>query len=319
MAAAARTPDLTELRSLVEAADSGTLGRAALRLHISQSALTKRLQGLEQLVGTELLERSQRGVALTPAGRRLYEHARPLLAGAAALDAVVAQLRRESAPVRLAASHSAIEAFVAAALQAADASQGGLSVELVAANSMVVRSMVAERRADLGVCASRPGATPNPGLKEVPLAADEVVCAVPRGHPWAARGTISRAEFLRTPVVARDPSSNARWTVEHALRRAGLAMPEILAEAPTPAIARQRALSLNVPVLLSRHVLGEFLVPLEVTGLRFVRTFELVMAADLGPDAAARMLIGLLEAAAERSGHDRSGSMDGVDDPASTA
>src|SRR3954470_7163005 len=111
-----RTPDLTELRSLVVAADSGTLGRAALRLHISQPALTKRLQALEQLVGTTLLDRSQRGVTLTPAGRRLYEHARPVLAQAEALDAVAPMLRREAAPVRLAASHSSAEAFVAQSL-----------------------------------------------------------------------------------------------------------------------------------------------------------------------------------------------------------
>ena len=81
MPASLRTPDLTELRSLVEAADSGTLGRAALRLHISQPALTKRLNGLEQLVGTPLLERSQRGVKLTAAGRRVYEELFPQSAG----------------------------------------------------------------------------------------------------------------------------------------------------------------------------------------------------------------------------------------------
>src|SRR3954463_680921 len=113
MTAAPRTPDLTELRSLVAAADSGTLGRAALRLHISQPALTKRLQALEQLVGTTLLDRSQRGVTLTPAGRRLYEHARPVRARRGALDAVTAVRRREPARVRRAGSHSSAEAFVA--------------------------------------------------------------------------------------------------------------------------------------------------------------------------------------------------------------
>ena len=107
MPASLRTPDLTELRSLVEAADAGTLGRAALRLHISQPALTKRLHALEQLVGAPLLERSPKGVTLTAAGCRLYEHARPLLAQAASLEAVLVQLRHEVAPVRLACSHSA--------------------------------------------------------------------------------------------------------------------------------------------------------------------------------------------------------------------
>src|SRR5215216_4752915 len=101
-----RTPDINELRSLIVAADSGTLGRAAMRLGISQPALTKRLQGLEQLAGQQLLERSPRGVTLTPAGRRIYEEAAPLLATAARIEELLAGMRQRSATLRLAASHS---------------------------------------------------------------------------------------------------------------------------------------------------------------------------------------------------------------------
>ena len=61
------------------AADLGSLGRAAIRLNVSQPALSKRLQALEQLAGVPLLERSPRGVTLTPAGRRLYAEARRLI------------------------------------------------------------------------------------------------------------------------------------------------------------------------------------------------------------------------------------------------
>lgn len=298
MSAPVRTPDLTELRSLVEAADAGTLGRAAMRLYISQPALTKRLHALEQLVGTALLERSPRGVTLTPAGRRLYEHARPLLAQAAALDAVIAQLRHDVAPVRLAASHSASEALVFAALQ--DGADDGrqLAVELVCANSMVVRSMVAERRADVGVCGARPQATPNPALRVEPLCEDEIVCAVPRGHPWAQRASISRQDFARTPMVVRDPSSNARWTVDAVLQREGVELARPIAQAPTPTAARQLALAHNAPVLLSRHVLGEFFVPVAVAGLRFARTYDLVLPAGWPPDTATQALIARLRAAA---------------------
>ncbi len=298
MPASLRTPDLTELRSLVEAADSGTLGRAALRLHISQPALTKRLNGLEQLVGTPLLERSQRGVKLTAAGRRLYEQARPLLAQAAALDDVVVQLRHDVAPVRLAVSHSAAEAFVTSALNEHAPQERELAVELVTANSIVVRSMVGDRRADLGVCAARPQGTPNPGLVTEALCEDEVVCGVPRGHAWAQRQSISRQDFLRTPMVVRDPSSNARWTVDSMLKREGLEMAPPLAQAATPTAARQQALAHNAPVLLSRHVLGEFFVAVPVTGLRFLRTYELVLPAEVTPDAGTQALAERLRSAA---------------------
>src|SRR5215218_7164731 len=107
---AAATPDLNELREL------GTVGRAAVRLHVSQPAISKRLAALETKVGASLLERSPHGVRLTPAGRRLYRHARGLLETADRVGEVMLGIRDAGNVVRLAASHSATEAFAAAML-----------------------------------------------------------------------------------------------------------------------------------------------------------------------------------------------------------
>jgi DNA-binding transcriptional LysR family regulator len=82
--------------------------------------------------------------------------------------------------VRLAASDSASEAL----LTDLNARQQ-LAVELVTANSQVVRALVADGRADVGVAASRPNHTPNPGVRETELVDDAIVCAVPPRHPWA--------------------------------------------------------------------------------------------------------------------------------------
>ena len=156
-----RPAALDELRTFCMAAELGSLGRAALSLHVSQPALSKRLAHLEADAGTQLLERSSRGVKLTPAGRRLYEEARRLLQQADRVQEVIAGLQRSGGPVRLASSHSATEALVADLLGHLNESQA-LPVELVIANSSVVRDLVADGRADLGVAASRPTAPPIP-------------------------------------------------------------------------------------------------------------------------------------------------------------
>jgi len=290
-----RKLELGELRSLVVAAESGTIGRASLRLGVSQPTLSKRLQALEQRVGVRLLDRSQQGIALTPAGRRLYEHAKPLIAAADALEDLAAGLGRDAAPVRLAASHSSTEAFVAEAL--ADHDDLAVPVELLTANSQVVRTLVGEGRADVGVAASRPGATPNPAVRELTLAADAVVCAVPREHPWVGRQRIARSEFLRTPMVLRDRSSNARWTVEAALRRERLEAAAPLVEAPTPGAAKRHALARGAPTLLSRHVLSGSFVEVAVDGLSFEREYRLVLPALGEPPAAVRVVEQRLRAA----------------------
>jgi len=277
---AGRSLELADLRSLAAAAEAGTLGRAALRLHVSQPALTRRLQGLETLAGVPLLERSPRGVSLTPAGRRLYEHARPLLGASDEVEAVLAGLRHDVSPIRLAASHSAVDAFVGAALLGEPDAERRLGVELVTANSLVVRRLIAEGRADLGVAAGRPHATPNPTVQEERLCDDEIVCAVPNGHVWAQRGRISVRELVQTPMVLRDRSSNARWTVDAVLRQKGLALAPPLEEAPTPATAKRAAMALNAPVLLSWRVLApDPFVRVTVDGCTFPRQYFAVLPA----------------------------------------
>jgi DNA-binding transcriptional LysR family regulator len=273
------TPDLAELRTFCVAADLGGVGRAAVRLGVSQPSLSKRLRSLEGTGGARLLERSPHGVTLTPAGRRLYEHARGLLEQADAVSEVMLGLRRAAGPVRLAASHSAAEAFVTAAL--ARLSPGRpLAVELVTGNSQVVRGMVADGRADVGFAASRPGHTPNPGVRTERIADDAVVCAVPPAHRWSRRRAVGLDEFLATPMVLRDPGSNARWTVEAVLRERGLELPPPAAQTPTPAAAMHDAIRRNAPLLLSRHVIaGSELVPVEIEGVSFPREYQVVLPA----------------------------------------
>jgi DNA-binding transcriptional LysR family regulator len=281
-----RSPELTELRMFCAAAELGSFGRAAVRCNVSQPAVSKRVAALEALTATQLLERSAQGVKLTPSGRRLYAEARRVLDQAAALDDVVGGLRRVGGPVRLACSHSAADAFVGEAL--GTLGHNRLAVELVTANSQVIRDLVVDGRADLGVVASRPHHTPYPGGREVLLLEDEVICAVPPGHPWAHRPEpIPVKEFLRTPVVVRDPASNARWTVEAALRDEGLEAPKILVEAGTPSAARRESRERTAPVLLSRYVLaGHGFTEVKIKGLSFPRSYMFVLPAVGEPSAA---------------------------------
>jgi DNA-binding transcriptional LysR family regulator len=131
----------------------------------------------------------------------------------------------------------------------------------------------------------------------VHLADDSVVCAVPRGHVWAQRRRISRAEFQHTPMVVRESGSNARWTVDAALSRLGLRAAPPLLECPTPSSALQEALARNAPLLLSRHVLRrEFFVEVEIDRLEFPRSYNLVLPAVGEPSGPAKALIRRLEA-----------------------
>jgi acetyl esterase/lipase len=112
--------ELRHLRAFVAVAEELNFGRAAERLYVSQPALSRQIQGLEQLVGCELLRRSTHSVELTLAGEALLDRSRRLLrdvdeAVAAALAVggeLLARIARTLEPMRgmLASDHDLAQA-----------------------------------------------------------------------------------------------------------------------------------------------------------------------------------------------------------------
>src|SRR3954469_18909995 len=72
--------DVRRLRVLREVAVCGSFSAAAEALHFTQSAVSQQIAALEREAGTQLVERSARGVRLTEAGEALVCHADAILA-----------------------------------------------------------------------------------------------------------------------------------------------------------------------------------------------------------------------------------------------
>jgi DNA-binding transcriptional LysR family regulator len=279
-----RSPDIAELRAFCAAADLGSLGRAARLLRVSQPALSKRLRTLEALAAAPLLDRSPRGVTLTPAGTRLSVEARKLLVQAEAVDELMAELPGGESPVRLAASHTIAEFVLPAPLAEFERHSGRhLSVEMVVANSTVVRDMVREGRAEFGIAALESDARGDRSLRELPFCDDEVVVAVPVGHPWTELPEVPPTELVQTPMIMRDPSANTRRIVQAALEERGLELAAPVAEVGSTSAAQATAIAEGAPILLSKLALasgGDGLVERPVAGMSFPRRFVVLVGAE---------------------------------------
>src|SRR5690554_8233443 len=71
--------DTQALKAFIAVVEAGSFSAAADSLHLTQPAVTKRIQGLESQLGTPLFDRFQRRIVLTEAGRLLLPHAQAAL------------------------------------------------------------------------------------------------------------------------------------------------------------------------------------------------------------------------------------------------
>ncbi|HLL37046.1 LysR family transcriptional regulator [Streptomyces sp. NPDC052773] len=187
-----RELDVNRLRVLMEVAHSASIAEAARRLAFTPSALSQQISKLEAELGARLLERRPTGVALTPVGAVLVEHAERVIgelrqARAAVEDAIGAQPQR----LALGSFATAAQVLVPTALAALQGRYPGAELSLVDLEPPEGYGLVTSGDLDVLITHRYPGVppTPHPGLDRQPLLDDPLRLVLPAGHRLARRGT----------------------------------------------------------------------------------------------------------------------------------
>ncbi|MGO8771470.1 MAG: LysR family transcriptional regulator [Mycobacterium sp.] len=279
MPLSARMPELASFEVFLTIAETGTLGRAARELGMTQQAVSRRLAYMEAQIGVTLAVRSTRGSELTPAGLIIAEWASRLLEVANDIDAGLGSLRKEGRErIRVAASQTIAEQVMPRwllSLQGEATRRGGIvpQVVLTATNSEHAIASVRDGTVDLGFV-ENPG--PPRGLGSSAVGHDELVIVVPPGHKWTRRSrAVTARELAQTPLVTREPHSGIRDSLTVALRQVlGDDMeqaPPVL-ELASAAAMRAAVLAGAGPAAMSRLVVAD---DLAVGRLRAVTIPEL--------------------------------------------
>lgn len=211
--------DPDELAAFVAAIETGTVGAAAEALELTQSAASKRLQGLERRLGTSLLERGRLGVRATDAGRLLYPEAKQALASLSRAANIVTAHAAHGPTLRLAASHT-IGGFLVpgwlAGFRAASQASHRAHVEII--NSHGVLAHVRDGQVDIGFIESLDAID---GLQALTILHDEIVAVVAADHPWSRHRAVSVGALAVEPYLTRELGSGTRAVAAAALARAG--------------------------------------------------------------------------------------------------
>ncbi|WP_416973728.1 LysR family transcriptional regulator [Streptomyces sp. 4F14] len=155
--------ELRHLRYFVAVAEEGSVNRAALRLHVSQPSLSRQIAQLERELGQRLLERTSRGVRLTPAGQMLLPHAHQLLTLADATRETVAGAATARQPVTLGVPPGTDGTWLVALVDTVRARLPHVALEYVEATSSEQLRLLGARLLDLGLVHRPPPIPSTPG------------------------------------------------------------------------------------------------------------------------------------------------------------
>jgi DNA-binding transcriptional LysR family regulator len=194
--------ELRHLRYFVCVAEIENVSHAALKLHISQPALSRQIRDLEDEMGVLLLERTAKSVSLTEAGRVFLNEARAVLERAE--QAIKKAQKIAGADIELHVGHSPTPTarLLPIILQAYQRAMPQVRVKLFDWRNDENFRGLREGRLDLAFVLLPPRKSAFRKLRVEPLTQERACLAVSPKHPFAGRERVSLAEAAREPFVS---------------------------------------------------------------------------------------------------------------------
>jgi len=190
--------ELRQLRNFVAVAEDGSISRAAKRVFLTQSALSRQIKALEDEFGQCLLERQAHSIQLTPVGRALLREARDLLQQA---DQMLERVRGIGVGPRLRIGYapSLASGLLSPAMENFTQVHPKARVELSAFSTDEMLSGLESGELDVALSVGQQ--RPTRGLTWALLVRAPWRLAVNRHHPFARRSLVTLAEVVREPLI----------------------------------------------------------------------------------------------------------------------
>jgi DNA-binding transcriptional LysR family regulator len=181
--------NIEDVRAFVAVVDNGSVGKAALRLHLTQPAISRRVQRLEEALGVTLLDRVSKPARPTRAGTAAYQRCLEILR---ATDALARETggAAPAMPLRVGLSYAISECVFAPALDALHRMSPPISLHLVAESSKQLRKSVEDGALDAAVVAARSGREPE-GHRVAKLGEERVAVVAAKDSALPAVASIS--------------------------------------------------------------------------------------------------------------------------------
>lgn len=209
--------DTLGVQAFVAVADQGSFGRAAESLHITQTALSRRVQNLEAFLGVKLLERTTRSVTLTRIGQDFLPQARRLLGDlASALTEIRETGKALRGDVTIACVPTVGVHYLPRIVQQYAALHPRNRLRILDHSSSGVAAAVLRREAEFGI--NMQGGA-HAELTSIPLLNDRMVLVCRDDHALARRKSLAWQALAPHPVILPGKESGNRPHLDMVLER----------------------------------------------------------------------------------------------------
>jgi DNA-binding transcriptional LysR family regulator len=285
--------DLLLMRSFVAVAEHGAITDAAAALGISQSALSRRMDQLEEALGAPLLERVGRGVALTAIGQLVLEEGRLLVQRHERLRARVHEhLQLDAGVVRIGGGATAVGFLLPRAIAAFRARHPGVMFQVKEAGSRDIEAAVMRDELELGIVTLP---TRSRDVDEKPLARDRIVLVAAKEHPLAQKARVDAQALSGQSLVGFEAGTAVRWLIDAALREAQVEVNVVMELRSVAAILQMVETTGSLAFVSELAVTGTAgrrsqpaVVPLAVRGIDIQRELALISKRGRSLSPAAR-------------------------------
>ena len=287
--------DVQHLYAFLALAETRSFSRAARILNISQPTLTRRIQHLENELGTPLLDRHHRPIRLTPAGQRFLTFARHTIrAYEKTVSEITGMTRATPERITIGASTIPGEYLAPRLIARFHASHPSIQVTVTIRDSQAVIEDLLQGHLDLGLTGWQ---KPLSRLVFEPIANDEIVLIAPLHHPFARRRSIHPRELKDQPLILRESGSGTYSVVEEHLKHLGLSLNDMKAvmylgssTAVLEAVRQGHGLGFVSRLVLEAHAPGDVSI-VDIENIDFHRPLFLVYRTDKKlPDPARRFI-----------------------------
>ncbi|GAA2800798.1 LysR family transcriptional regulator [Saccharopolyspora taberi] len=239
------TIELRHLRAFLAIAEEGNVTRAAVRLHLSQPALSRTLRQLEEHLGARLVDRSTHHLELTSEGRTLQDKARAALA---AVDTALDPGGLKSWPLRLGHTWAAFGDHTIPLLRRWDEKHPGVALELLRVDDRTAG--LTQGKVDAALLR---GAITSPGLRTELLLREERVAVLPVDSPLAALPRVALADISGYPIALNTVSGTTTMDLWPPAARPSSTLEVTNTDEWLIAIAAGRAVGVSTSATPSNH------------------------------------------------------------------